>query len=1066
MNASDIFRQGFIPGTLRPPAPPQQYYPQLPRQPPPPSRESDTDRDAPSRVAHTLTACCRCRQRKTRCDPTLPRCLPCERSGSVCEYYDSTKGRKMSRFYVLKLQEKVRQLEAELAHFTEEELPENNEDMIRPGGFVSLGGSDEPPRYLGPSSGIAMTRLLMEEAKRYTESQRISDLIPKLNARRIERMSRMQSIAGLQSGVGSSFSSGSLRKKSYPMISGYSAQSLPSRPIAERLVEVFNSRAQVFTPTLHEVLLDKHINEVYGGDTDPYKNFVVRMVMAIGLQKLDTQYAGLADSYYLAAMENFEDAIRPKDIRTLQCLVLIGQYSLLTPTRTNVYHIVGLATRICQQLAITDEKTIASGSQVNALQLDLRRRLSWIVATMELGLAHSMGRPNGLSKGNDFIDVGFFADIDDQYIKETGIEPGPISDKKRVAIHFCKMRMCQAEIRRVLYEKKRSEPQHENHPWFAQMETKMQQWLDSAPLQPAWCKSWFTGRYHTMIVALYRPSPQLSKPSPAAALRCYESSAHNTNLGGRQVRNNTIDITWVFLLTIFMSLNTILWSVSYPEVREQHPREETEELINTSLDVIDQCSERWPGASAASQLYSIFARACLQSYDTFENQQHHPQQAPPVFSATKYGGPETGFHSPSSDVDPSSPSPASAPPVQTLSSGEITQQQQAQQTPVFNTPQFGYLFDNSGELVNQTPFTYDEGPNAGQPQFRSGSIFLNPASTEPMGRRFSYFPPEGPPPMNSSDSSLQDEETPRTSTDSSQTTGVIDLSPSIITSPEAFISPPSGNSFISMSPATTIETASSPTPTPTMSQINALPVGTGFSQGMPLIKPVKFESPTGTPQIQQVQPFQWPPTQSVPPNKSMQQQKKRQQQQQQQQQPLPPPLERNPQTAVTAADWFSQQEPFISPYTFRSITGTGIGGYTPDPATAFTGYGLGGFGGLSNPLSPLTGSFGAVPAGIGGGPGSLGVPSLGLLSGGQANFNTAGSGGRPGVMDGFTMADAFGFGTGGPLNPQRQGSLSQEQQMELMDVLETEGMSDIDQFFTMGTGLTGIKSEEAGGLNW
>ena len=585
-----------------------------------------------------------------------------------------------------------------------------------------------------------------------------------------------------------------------------------------------------------------------------------------------------------------------------------------------------------------------------------------------------------------------------------------------------------------------------------------------------------------MIVDLYRPSPQLSKPSPAAALRCYESSAHNINLGGRQVRNHTIDITWVFLLTIFMSLNTILWSVSYPEVREKHSRDETEELINTSLDVIDQCSERWPGASAASQLYSIFAKACLQSYETFENQQHQPpqqaQQAQPNFLATQYGGPETGSHSPSSDVDPSSPSPASAPPIQVLSSGEITQQQQAQQTPIFNSPQFGYLFENSGELSHQAPFTYDEGPNAGQPQFRSGSIFLNPASTEPIGRRFSYFPPEGPPPMNSSDSSLQDEETPRTSTDSSQTTGVIDFSPSIVTSPEAFISPPNSNNFISMSPATTITTASSPTPTPTMSQINTLPVDMGFSQSVPLIKPVKFESPTRTPQIQQMQPFQWPSTQPIVPIKPIQrpqqqqqqpkkrQQRQQQQQQQQQQKPLPPPIERSQQPAMTASDWFPTQEPFLSPYTFRSITGTGTGGYMSDPATAFTGYGLGGFGGLSNPLTPLTGNFGAGLAGIGGGPGSLSDSSLDFLSGGQADFNTAGTGGRPGVMDGLTMADAFGFGSGLPLNPQRQGSLSQEQQMELMDVLETEGMSDIDQFLTMGTGLTGIKSEEADGLNW
>lgn len=34
-------------------------------------------------------------QRKTRCDPGLPRCGPCERTNSHCEYYDPTKGRKI-----------------------------------------------------------------------------------------------------------------------------------------------------------------------------------------------------------------------------------------------------------------------------------------------------------------------------------------------------------------------------------------------------------------------------------------------------------------------------------------------------------------------------------------------------------------------------------------------------------------------------------------------------------------------------------------------------------------------------------------------------------------------------------------------------------------------------------------------------------------------------------------------------------------------------------------------------------------------------------------------------------
>lgn len=42
-----------------------------------------------SRVAHTLTACCRCRSRKTRCDPALPRCGPCERTNAPCDYFDA-----------------------------------------------------------------------------------------------------------------------------------------------------------------------------------------------------------------------------------------------------------------------------------------------------------------------------------------------------------------------------------------------------------------------------------------------------------------------------------------------------------------------------------------------------------------------------------------------------------------------------------------------------------------------------------------------------------------------------------------------------------------------------------------------------------------------------------------------------------------------------------------------------------------------------------------------------------------------------------------------------------------
>lgn len=235
MDPAHIFRQGLVP--------PRQNHahvaqPQTQTHAQPLTDFSDDDGSG-HRVAHTLTACCRCRQRKTRCDPTLPRCVPCERSGSVCEYLDTTKGKKINRFYVIMLQEKVKALEAELGQFTDDETdyPCSNEDIMRPGGMIRLKASDETPRYLGPSSGIAMTRLLMEEAKRYTESHRISELIPEVRA---GSEARMQSIQMTGPAVG--------RKKSYPMVSERPAESLPKRETADRLVEVYKQKCKATRP--------------------------------------------------------------------------------------------------------------------------------------------------------------------------------------------------------------------------------------------------------------------------------------------------------------------------------------------------------------------------------------------------------------------------------------------------------------------------------------------------------------------------------------------------------------------------------------------------------------------------------------------------------------------------------------------------------------------------------------------------------------------------------------------------------------------------------------------------
>ncbi|KAJ4271929.1 hypothetical protein NW762_000638 [Fusarium torreyae] len=914
MDPADIFRQGF--GHVAPRQNPvfmghpqhpmaqfqQQQQQQQPFRKPVQQTDETSDGDGSGhRIAHTLTACCRCRQRKTRCDPTLPRCLPCERSGSTCEYLDAAKGRKINRYYVIKLQDKVRQLEAELSQYTddENEYPKSNEDMVRPGGMVRLNGGDETPRYLGPSSGIAMTRLLMEQAKRYTDSKRISDLIPSVRA----RQARMQSIQ---------MTGPAARRKSYPMISDHPADNLPTRAVADKLLEIFIQKAQLFWPVLHEKDLLQDIDAVYNGDTDPYRCFIVRMLVAISLQKLDTQYAGLACGYYLAAMQLFEDVVRPKDLKTLQCLVLLGQYSLLTPTRTPIYYVIGLAARICQQEGLASEKTISSGYSLDAKTIDMRRRIIWTVAAMEYGLAHSMGRPNNFATGDDRLDVEFFEAVEDENITNQGINPGPPSERKLVAIHFYKMRMCQAEIRRVLYEKKKAEPKNDSHPWYARVEKMNKDWLDASPTSPEWCKPW--------------PSPQIPKPSPRAAMICYESSAYVINLNAKQMESG-VDVTWVFLLTVNMSLNTLLWTVSYPEVRQAHPRQDVEALISTSMDVLDRCAERWPGTASASQLYSIFTKACLQGYD----------ERPMTGQTTGF------FTTPPSFADPNSPEAFQSNP-------QIASYQ--------NPPQFNHVFNSPPESMNA--FAFDPNFPPPQPSFRSNSIFFNPASNEPTGRRFSYFPPEF---MQPGETTMMDDPTP----------------PATTTPEQHITSPPDHISEQLPTPPDSVPTGNMTTPTPSTA---LSPPNTMTAQPTPIMQ---HASPIGVPMVPvqtslsppiKIEPPQRGPTFVVPPTP----------QATSQQRPLPTPSGIN--------DWFSPPAPFISPYAFNNMSNSFFNDAMANP----NGYG------------------------------DMSGAGLGLQN----------------IQSGNAPAPQFDYGFA------RQGSLTQSQQLELMNVLETEGMGDIDAFLNGG----------------
>ncbi len=117
-----------------------------------------------------------------------------------------------------------------------------------------------------------------------------------------------------------------------------------------------------------------------------------------------------------------------------------------------------------------------------------------------------------------------------------------------------------------------------------------------------------------MIVFLYRPSPQVPEPSEQAAEKCFDASVENIHMQSKQIATKSVDLTWIFTQMLFMGLNTILWSLSYPAIRQQHPIEEVKVHIDTALDAINHTSERWPGVQSALQLYQNLIQGCLKVY--------------------------------------------------------------------------------------------------------------------------------------------------------------------------------------------------------------------------------------------------------------------------------------------------------------------------------------------------------------------------------------------------------------------------------------------------------------------
>lgn len=134
------------------------------------------------------------------------------------------------RSHIVDLQKEVRRLESDLAQFDIHEDDEpDQEDLVREAAVVEFRETAER-KFLGPSSGTTMTRLVMRLAKQVVGSKSIKDIITQDRIRWVEDRVAQEETKPTSK----------INPESYPLVSAYAERDMPGKELATILVRLYN----------------------------------------------------------------------------------------------------------------------------------------------------------------------------------------------------------------------------------------------------------------------------------------------------------------------------------------------------------------------------------------------------------------------------------------------------------------------------------------------------------------------------------------------------------------------------------------------------------------------------------------------------------------------------------------------------------------------------------------------------------------------------------------------------------------------------------------------------------
>ena len=306
--------------------------------------------------------------------------------------------------------------------------------------------------------------------------------------------------------------------------------SLPPRHAADHLVEVYFQYRTPHLPIIRETKVKKAIDNAYTCmnsmqplDRQAEKDiFTTYMVFAIALCNVQSPTGGTgrplqSEGCFHSAITWVERVITysKSDLETLRALLLLTQFVSMCPWRGSLWHLSGIALRLCVDMGLHWEEQVSNQEQEVLYE---RRRLWYSACYFDHVLGITLGRPVGITDESTRVPLPNLWAVSGQLFG--GPEINDFENvHQRAHNHLFKMTQLESEIKHVqssqTWSSKMACPRPNYKLWIKDILPRLQEWYSTfralqppIPHQSLLMKR--TGRRYTITRSFCYTGPVLS----------------------------------------------------------------------------------------------------------------------------------------------------------------------------------------------------------------------------------------------------------------------------------------------------------------------------------------------------------------------------------------------------------------------------------------------------------------------------------------------------------------------------------------------------------------------------